>query len=99
MNVLEKIKKDHKKKSDVVRKLKKKLKKSIPVSVIEEMIRFEKEHEVSYYDYYDDDIYGREITKQEGRIQALEGLLKRKKKRKEIEQLKQKLNEVEKKGE
>ncbi|HDR7066918.1 TPA: hypothetical protein QCW42_004024 [Bacillus cereus] len=76
-----KIVQDHKKKSDIVRTLKKKLKNRIAISKLEEMLAHEKRNDVDPNHYtgiyeFDDEGYGKAVAKKEARIELLEDIIR-----------------------
>lgn len=81
MNVLDRIKIDHKNKSEQLRKMEKKLKNRIPISKVKEMLEHEKHYEVNSNNYmgwsdFDDEGYAKACAKKEARIELLEQLVK-----------------------
>ncbi len=87
MNKMDKIIQDHKRKSLQLKKVKKKLKfkshNSVPLSTLEELLKFEKGNEVnaSHYLNYslgvDDNAYGEAEQRKKARIELLEDLIYR----------------------
>lgn len=85
MNILDKIKEDHKKKSAQIRKLKKTLKYKTKTTITLEKLRYmlsqERRHVIDYKDY--DGFYGiadkgyvEDCTKREARIELLEEIIR-----------------------
>lgn len=81
MNTSQLIREDHRKKSDQLRKLKKKCGERIPRSLLIEKLRKEKAYELDYQLYqgacgYDDAGYREDEIRRDARIELLEELLK-----------------------
>lgn len=81
----EKVKKDHKKKSNQVKKLQRKLKNktknTIPLSTLKKMLLLEKQYKMDHLDYYswgsyDDQGYRIDQGKKEAKIELLEELIR-----------------------
>ena len=75
------IQADHKRKSAQLRKMKKKMKRRIPISKLEERLAQEKNSNVDWRDYrgwngVDDHAYGRAVGQREARIELLEELIR-----------------------
>lgn len=75
-----KLLEDHKKKSNIIKKLKKKLKNRISINTLKEYLSWGKEHEVDARDFvgwgeFDDEAYGKAIARKEARIELLEKLI------------------------
>lgn len=80
MGVFDKIRADHKAKSEQLRKMKHKLKNRVPISKLKEMLALEKRYEVNANHYkgwsdFDDEGYERACVKKEARIELLEKLI------------------------
>ncbi|MFE8700926.1 hypothetical protein ACFYKX_11725 [Cytobacillus sp. FJAT-54145] len=78
----EKIKQDHTKKSNQVKRLRKKLKKksqsSLPLSVLEDVLKREERTPIDHREYFysgDDGAYTRDAARKEARIQLLKELI------------------------
>lgn len=83
MIIPNKVYQDHKVKSDRVRVLKRKLKKSISINTLKEMLEHEKRFEVDPHDYadwdrIDDEAYAKAVSKKVARIELLEELIRMK---------------------
>lgn len=77
MNNLEKIKIDHTRKSNQVKKLKEKLKRNLPLAKLENLLSIEERNEINWKDYYyDDEGFSRDSIKKEARIELLKDLIK-----------------------
>lgn len=81
MNIVDKIKINHKAKSKQVQALKKKLRNRVPIGKIQELLAQEKNQKVNWQDYYgwgevDDAAYGRAVARQEARVELLESLIR-----------------------
>lgn len=74
---------EHQKQSDRVRVLKRKLKNSISVNTLKDMLENEKKFEVNPHDYadwdrIDDEAYAKAVSKKVARIELLEELIRMK---------------------
>ncbi|PGP12533.1 hypothetical protein COA01_32460 [Bacillus cereus] len=81
MGILEKIKKDHTRKSKQVRQLRKKLRNRLPLAILKKMLAQEERHEVDwrnycYLDVEDDSGYSKAVTIKETRIKLLKDLIR-----------------------
>lgn len=82
LGIFDKIRADHKKKSEQLRVLKKKMKNRIPISKLKEMLAHENRYKIDWRDYHgwngvDDNAYSRDVARQEARVELLEELIRK----------------------
>lgn len=82
MGIFDKIRADHKIKSEQLRILKKKMRNRVPISKLEEMLAHEKRNNVDWRDYHgwggvDDEAYSKDVARHEARVGLLEELIRK----------------------